>query len=86
MKDLNFKGIKSTFKSSDGKTIYSGQIVKSHGVIRKLSQSEVLFKPDFGFKIEGNNLADAYVTEIVKNITFFTKILGSIKLLIYNIK
>lgn len=61
----NFKGIRSNAKADDGTVIRSGQRVLYHGRIDGPQVVEVMFEPNYGFKINGNNLADAYVTEVI---------------------
>jgi hypothetical protein len=73
---LNFKGIKSTVKSECGRTIVSGQKVICHGRINPPEVCEVFFEPNHGFRIQGNNLADAYVTKIVSNPTLIERAKG----------
>ena len=81
----NFKGIKSTVKANDGKIIRSGQIVISHGRIAAVEKVEVFFEPNHGFKIQGNNLVDAYVMEVVRDVSMLDAIIGNIKLLKHNL-
>jgi hypothetical protein len=81
----NFKGIKSNCKSECGKVIRSGQKVKVHGRINKLEVCEVFFEPNHGFKIQGNNLADAYVIEVVKDTSLIDIFLGNIRFLFFSI-
>lgn len=81
----NWKGIKSNCKSDCGKTIRSGQMVKVHGRINKLEVCEVLFEPNHGFSIQGNNLADAYVIQVVKQTNIIDFVLGNIRFFIFSI-
>jgi hypothetical protein len=81
----NFIGIKSNYKSDCGKNIRSGQMVKVHGRINKLEICEVFFEPNHGFKIQGNNLTDAYVIEVVKEPTLIRVILGNLRFFFFSI-
>lgn len=81
----NFKYIRSNTKDSNGKIIYSGQKVNCHGRINQRELVEVFYEPNFGFRVQGNNFADAYGIEIVKDINLFQKIKGSILFFIYNL-
>lgn len=83
MNTENFKGVVSTHHVN-GRLIVSGQIVLCHGRINSVDPCEVFFHPDFGFKIQGNNLADAYVTGIIVEVGFWASLFGNIKLLLYN--
>lgn len=82
----NFKGIRSTQKSESGQTIMSGQkvIVTTH-LNRNKRESEVLFGPDYGFEIEGNNLADAWVREIISQPKTIDRIKGNLQFFYFNI-
>ena len=74
----NFKYIKSGHEDIEGNEIFSGQIVSVHGRINMRDQVEVYFYPDYGFRIQGNNFADAYYIKIEKDITMLQKIIGAI--------
>lgn len=80
-----FKYIRSGEKDITGKTIYSGQIVSVHGRINQRQKVRVLFEPSFGFRIQGNNFADAYDIKIETDISLINKISGAIKFAIFNI-
>ncbi len=75
----NFKYIRSAQKDTTGKTIFSGQKVSVHGRINKRETVEVLFHPDYGFRIQGNNFADAYDIKIEKDISFINKLCGAFR-------
>lgn len=81
----NFKGIKSNCKSDCGKTIRSGQKVKVHGRISGLEVCEVFFEPNHGFKIQGNNLADAYVVGVVEDVGFIDGVFGCLRFFFFSI-
>jgi hypothetical protein len=85
MAQLNFKGIRANEKTQKGETIYSGQIVKVHGRINAVENQEVYFEPNHGFKVQGNNFADAYMIEVVKDISWMDKLLGTISFALYSI-
>lgn len=82
---MNIKYVRSNQKDVKGKTIYSGQLVNVHGRINPRETQEVLYEPNFGFKVQGNNFADAYDIHIVKDINLFQKIHGSLVLFVFNI-
>ena len=79
----NFKYIRSTQKDIYDYPIYSGQIV-SYGRFSG-SSAEVKFTPDYGFRISGDNFADRPGLRIEKDITFWQKLLGTIKFAIFNL-
>lgn len=81
----HFKFIRSNEKDVNGKTIYSGQIVSVYGRINPKEIVEVLFEPSFGFRIQGNNFADAYDVTVIKDITLLQKITGSIRYIVFNL-
>lgn len=86
MSDRNyFKYIRSTEKDITGKAIYSGQMVSVHGRINKRQTVEVRFEPNHGFRIQGNNLVDAYDIEVEKDISHINKITGAIKFSLFTI-
>lgn len=82
---VNFIGIKSNCKSDCGKIIRSGQLVKVHGMINALATCEVFFEPNHGFNIQGNNLSDAHVVEVVKDPTLIRIIWGNLRFLFFSI-
>jgi plastocyanin domain-containing protein len=79
------KYIRSKQKDVNGKTIYSGQLVSVHGRFNPREIVEVDFGVDFGFRIQGNNFADAYDIKIEKDITLLNKLCGSVRFLFYNL-
>lgn len=83
--DFKFKGIKSNVKAEDGKIIRSGQKVKMHGRFSSARIEEVIFEPNHGFKISGENLADAYVLEVVKQVSIWDRIIGNIKFFFFSL-
>lgn len=82
---MNIKYVRSDKKDIKGKTIYSGQRVNVHGRINQRETVEVLYEPNFGFRIQGNNFADAYDIQIVKDINIIQKVSGAIVLFIFNV-
>lgn len=76
---MNFKYIRSTQKDIKGNTIFSGQKVAVHGRMNKRDIVEVYFEPDYGFRIQGNNFADAYDIIIINDITLLNKIQGAFR-------
>jgi len=82
---MNFKGIKSTQFAEDGQRIVSGQKVMCYGRINPLELVEVTFCTDHGFRIQGNNLADAYITKVINQPSLYERIKGNIKLLYHNL-
>jgi hypothetical protein len=81
-----FIGIKSTVKSKSGEIIRSGQTVKAYSRFSNFEEVEVEFRPDHGFKIHGNNLADVSILKVVKDISFWTKLKGNLKFLLFSLK
>lgn len=80
-----FKGIKSTEKSECGRSIRSGQLVEVYGRASPLGQYEVEFEPNHGFKINGNNLTDSFVTRVIKQPSLADTLRGNIDFLIYSL-
>ena len=81
----NIKYIRSGQKDISGKIIYSGQKVYVHGRINPRELVEVYFEPDYGFRIQGNNFADAYDIKIEKDIKWYHKIMGIFSFIRYTI-
>lgn len=85
----HFIGIRSPLKTTDGKGIWSGQIVNAAGRFGGYEDCEVFFEPEFGFYVAGehhcNNFADARIGYLIKDISIFKKILGTMRFAIYNL-
>lgn len=81
----HFKYIRSDKVDTTGKRIFSGQLVSVHGRINQRELVEVLYEPDFGFRIQGNNFADAYDIKIEKDITRWQKLTGTIRFMMFNL-
>lgn len=82
---MNFKGIRADSKTEKGEQLFSGQIVKVRGKINPLQEKEVFFEPNYGFRVQGNNLSDAYIIEVVKDVSFVDKFFGTLTFFIYSI-
>lgn len=82
---VNFKGIKSNYKDKFGNVIRSGQKVRVHGRINQLETCEVFFEPNHGFKVQGNNLADAIIVEVVENVPWYVSLIGNLKFLFFSL-
>lgn len=80
-----FKYIRSNQKDIKGKTIYSGQKVNVNGRINPRQLQEVYFEPNFGFRVQGNNFADAYDIQIVSDINILQKIYGALRFAFFNL-
>lgn len=82
---MNIKYVRSNKMDVNGKTIYSGQKVGVHGRINKRDVVEVLFEPNYGFRIQGNNFADAYDIQVIEDINIFQKFAGALVLFVFNL-
>ena len=69
----------------EGEPIISGQTVIARSRLSPPTEHKVEFRPDFGFKIGGNNLADAEVMEILKQPSTVDRIFGPLGFALYNI-
>lgn len=84
--DFQFIGIRSTCKDRKGVIILSGQIVEYTTPLNQIKRFNIItFEPNFGFNVEGNNLADAYIYRVIEQPPFFKALLGNINFFWFNL-
>jgi len=80
-----FKGIRASYNNEIGEPIISGQIVEVYGRLAPRETHEIYFEPNHGFRVQGNNLSDAIITKVVKDVRLKDRIIGNLQFLKFSI-